>query len=125
MARILILDDDDLIQDMLKGALQREGHQVIAAPDGQKGLEIARCQSVDIAVIDIIMPGKGGIETIMELHREFPDLKTIVMTGKLNIELEPFVRLARQFGVRQLIQKPFDLQEMLQAVRLTLNSPAG
>ncbi len=120
MAQILILDDDDLIQDMLRGALERDGHQVTVASDGQRGLEIIRRQPIDVALIDVVMPGKGGIETVMEIHREFPALKTIVMTGKLSVDLESFVRLAHQFGVRRLLQKPFELQDIREAVQRTL-----
>jgi DNA-binding NtrC family response regulator len=122
MASILVLDDDDLVRDVLQNALEREGHQVLAARDGRKGLEIVRSQPVDLAIVDIIMPEKGGIETIMEIHREFPGLKTVVITGKVNVDLEPFIRLTRQFGVRQLIQKPFDLRDVLGTVRQILLS---
>ena len=122
MAQILVMDDDDLIQDMLRRALEREGHRVTLAPDGERGLELVRGQPFDIALVDIVMPGKGGIEIIDELHREFPALQTILMTGKLDVELESFVRLARQFGVRRIIRKPFELQDVLEAVRLTLES---
>ena len=120
VAQILVLDDDDLIQDMLRGALERKGHQVTVASDGQRGLEIVRGRPFDVALVDIVMPGKGGIEIVMDLHREFPRLHTILMTGKLDVELESFVRLARQFGVRRIIRKPFELQDILEAVRLTL-----
>ena len=81
MARILLLDDDRALRDVVRMILEEAGHVVNDAPDGRAGVEMYRESPSDIVITDIRMPEKTGNETILELRAEFPDVKIIAMSG--------------------------------------------
>ena len=81
MSRILIIDDDKQMREMLKQTLERAGYAVIEAQNGLEGVAVYREQHVDVVITDLIMPGKDGMETIIELKREFPDVRIIAVSG--------------------------------------------
>jgi len=70
MARILIIDDEPIIRDVLIETLEREGYETVAASDGNDGIKIHQENPADLIITDLIMPEKEGIETIMELRRD-------------------------------------------------------
>ena len=81
MARILIIDNDVQILNMLRQTLEREGYDVLKASNGKQGIRLHREEPVDLIITDIIMPEKEGIETILELKRDYPDVKIIAISG--------------------------------------------
>ena len=117
MAHILIIDDDPQILDMLGQTLKREGHEVVEALDGKEGLKLYRENPTDLIITDIIMPEKEGIETIMELQRDFPDVKIIAISGGGHNSADQYLSLARKFGVQRTFAKPISREELLKAVR--------
>jgi len=88
MARILVIDDDIQILEMLGQTLEREGYEVVDALDGKEGMRLYREAPTDLVITDIVMPEKEGVETIMELKRDFPDVKIIAMSGGGQINSE-------------------------------------
>jgi CheY-like chemotaxis protein len=120
MRRILIIDDEVPVREMLRQMLEREGYEVSEAEDGESGLKLYRSAPADLVITDILMPGKGGLVAISDLRREFPKVSIIAISGggrsgKLN-----FLATARTFpGVRTL-RKPFRRSELLDAVRESL-----
>ena len=84
MALILIIDDDDQIRDVIRRMLEPAGHEVVEAVDGADGIRIYRERPADLIITDLIMPKKEGVELIMELKMEFPDVK--INFEKVNIE---------------------------------------
>ena len=81
MARILIIEDDEMMSKMVAQAIQNQGHETIQAADGDEGLRLFRENPTDVVITDIPMPEKEGIATIHELKREFPDAKIIAVSG--------------------------------------------
>ena len=81
MKRLLVIDDDDQMRQMLKQMLERAGYEIIDAPDGQTGIELYRQNPTDLIITDLIMPQKDGMETIIELKRDFPNVKIIAISG--------------------------------------------
>ena len=67
MKRILIIDDDTQLRQMLRQLLERQGYEVADAPDGREAMKLYRRSPADLIITDIIMPEKEGIETIIEL----------------------------------------------------------
>lgn len=118
MASILIVDDEEPIRHLLRSILEGEGHQVLEASDGREGLALYRNTPTDLVITDIMMPDRDGMEVTLELTREFLDAKVIAMTGALGSQ--NFLNVARLFGARQLLQKPFGIQEVRHAVAQTL-----
>src|SRR5881397_559729 len=118
MAKILIIDDEKGIRSLLREALEQEGHQVVEASDGRKGLELYLKAPTDLVIMDILMPVKDGMEATWQLTHEFPDVKIIAMTagrGDTN-----FLDVAKLFGAHRVLEKPFKMEDMLEAVHEAL-----
>src|SRR3989442_15115046 len=81
MARILVVDDEPEIGEILEMLLTHVGHEVRVARNGDSALRLPRAGPVDLIITDIFMPGKEGIETIMEIRRDLPSVKIIAMSG--------------------------------------------
>ena len=113
MARILIIDDEKIVRDMLRNLLVHAGYQVIEAPLGDEGLRLYRTESPDLVITDIFMPGKSGFEVIKELWVEDPDAKIIATAA---YAFQTLLR-ARELGADRAIGKPFDVYELLEAVK--------
>jgi len=97
--------------------LETEGHEVMEASSGKPGLEIQREKAADLVITDIIMPGQEGIETIVQLRREFPETKILAISGGGKIGPEEYLLLATELGAQKALSKPFRREELLDAVR--------
>ncbi|MEW6349333.1 MAG: response regulator [Thermodesulfobacteriota bacterium] len=122
MARVLVIDDEEGIREMLQRHLKRRGHEVSTAPDGVTGLELFRNQPADVVVIDILMPGELGTTTILHLVSEFPDTQIIAISGGGQLPAEHGLDIARQVGARRTFPKPLDIRGLLEAVDYLANT---
>ncbi|HMS83309.1 MAG TPA: response regulator [Nitrospira sp.] len=119
MASILIVDDDDSLRVLLRRILEDDGHQIREAANGHVGLTLYREKPTDLVITDILMPERDGMEVTLALTREFLDARVIAMTGATGDQ--SFLNIAKLFGARRVIQKPFSPPELLRAVRFTLS----
>lgn len=118
MKRILVIDDDIHIQQLLRQILEQEGYHVLDAPDGNKGLELYRQSPTDLIITDIIMPEKEGLETIRELKCEFPDVKIIAISGGGRVfDRKICLDSAKGLGALRVLAKPLDLKALLKAIQ--------
>jgi DNA-binding response OmpR family regulator len=117
MTRILVIDDDQLVLDMLYDSLTREGYDVLRASNGKQGLSLFRKEPVDLIITDIIMPEKEGIETIIELRKDFPDVKIIAISGGGRVGTKDYLQMAKMFGVQRTFTKPVARKQLLDAIR--------
>lgn len=117
MARILIIDDEVMIRDLLVKILEREGYETITASNGKDGIKTHRENPSDLIITDLLMPEKDGIETIMELRRDSQDVKIIAMSGGGKIDSETYLEIAKTMGAIETIAKPFDLRTLLKKVQ--------
>jgi DNA-binding NtrC family response regulator len=117
LARILIIDDDVQILNMLRQTLEREGYDVVEASNGKQGIRLYREEPVDLIITDIIMPEKEGIETILELKRDYPDVKIIAISGGGRIGPEEYLDMAEKLGAQRTFIKPVERKQLLNAVR--------
>lgn len=122
VAKILVIDDDKSIRELLRTFLESRGHEVLEADDGSLGIEMVRSDSYDLVVIDMVMPKRGGMETIMELCQATPELPVIAMSGKIPTAVRPINSLVRQFGVRDILQKPFTRNSFFEAIDSALTA---
>jgi len=120
MPRILIIDDEQDLRLILREALEYVGYEVVEAGDGDEGLQHYRETPADLIITDILMPGKGGLETIGELQREDPHVKIIAISGGSPCGHVDVLDIAKQLGARWVLRKPFRLPDMCQAVREAL-----
>jgi DNA-binding response OmpR family regulator len=117
MIRILVVDDDFQMREMLGVILERKGYDVKTASDGKSALQLQSKKPFDIVITDIIVPEKDGIETISELRRGYPRVKIIAISGGGRNKSEGYMELARQIGADRVLVKPFGSWEILGAVR--------
>jgi DNA-binding response OmpR family regulator len=117
MARILVVDDEVEVTMMLRDILERAGYEVIDAPDGEVALKVHQENPADLMIIDIIMPKKEGIETIMEVRRNFPEVKIIAISGGGRFEPGEYLMAAKEAGAMRTFSKPIGRDELLDAVR--------
>ena len=117
MAEILLIDDDEGFRGMLHRLLTREGHSVVACGDGRAGVALFRKHPVYLVITDLIMPDQEGIETIIQLRREFPGVKIIAMSGGGRVTPEIYLVSAANLGACRTFIKPFDTAEFLAAIR--------
>lgn len=117
MPSILIIDDDAQILKMLRQILERESYDVTEAFNGKQGLRLYRENPTDLVITDIIMPEKEGIEIIIELKRDYPDVKIIAISGGGRINPEDYLDIAKKLGAHRIFTKPVERKELLNAVR--------
>jgi len=122
MARILVIEDEPHVQEVVKQFLELAGHQVAVASNGQEGIRACRERPFDLIVTDLIMPVKDGIETILDLKTEFPEIKAIAISGGGLVGPETYLELAESFGANRLLKKPFKKEDLLEAVNDVLGS---
>lgn len=120
MARILIIDDDDNVRGLLRRILEREGHAVLEAANGREGLRLYRIAPTEIVITDILMPEQNGLETIMALRKEFPEVKIIALSGGGQTGRKNLLHNAEHLGAQYALQKPFDIQELTDVVHKLL-----
>ena len=117
MASVLVVDDDDDLRDSLKSLLEREGYDVFTACNGSDAIRIFRSEPTDLIITDIIMPEKGGLESIIELRQEFPDVKIIAISGGGRIGTKDYLQLAQALGANSVLAKPFSRTEILESIK--------
>ena len=105
MNRILIIDDEPDVLEMLSHGLIRRGYQVNIAKTGEEGIEKSRAERFDLALIDIKLPGISGIETLEQIKKIDPDMEAIMITGFGTIES---AKECMKKGAYDYIEKPAD-----------------
>ncbi len=113
--RILVVDDEDIIRELLGEMLVELGFNVISARDGAEGLKIYRkqWQQIDAVIVDMIMPGLSGREVFLEMKRVNPSVRVILSTG---FTKEGAVQETLNEGIAWFIQKPYRLEELSEAM---------
>ncbi len=122
VVRILIADDDEQYRLMLQRSLERAGYAVTAADNGGTALAAALRMDHDVAVLDLLMPEKEGLETIRELKALRPRLPLIAISGGGRGGPTNYLRAARLLGAVATLEKPFSIQDLLRTLKETLTS---
>ena len=120
MTSILLVDDDEQLRTMLSVVLRRAGYEVQVAIDGIEASNFYRIHPTDLIITDLIMPGKEGLEIIMELHKDYPRAKIIAMSGGGRTGPMNYLKVAKAFGAQEVLEKPFPHREILDAIRRVL-----
>jgi DNA-binding response OmpR family regulator len=115
-ARVLVVDDEANILELLRGYLEREGYDVACASDGAAALRTARDFRPDVVVLDIMLPGLDGIEVCRQL-RQFSSAYVLMLTAKAK-EMDKIVGLT--VGADDYMTKPFSPRELVARVRAML-----
>jgi len=120
MKTILVIDDNEAICETLEIFFKREGFNVLTAGDGNRGMSLFNDNHVDLVILDMIMPEKDGVETIIDLKNFSPKVPVIAMSGGRKLPPEIYLKTAKEFGVKYTFRKPFDRNDLLLAVNEAL-----
>jgi two-component system alkaline phosphatase synthesis response regulator PhoP len=115
-AKILIIDDEESILNLVSSYLRPEGYEVYTASDGPSGLKAAQAYKPDLIVLDIMLPGMDGIELLSRLRRE-SDAYVIMLTAKSE-ETDKIVGLS--VGADDYVTKPFSPRELVARIKAAL-----
>ena len=116
MARILIVDDDDMERVLERTFLEKLGYHLHFARDGAEALHILEAVEVDVLVTDIVMPKVDGLSLIRQVRREHPRIGVVAISGVSRDELG----LARELGAIEAMTKPLDPHALVDAVKQAL-----
>jgi DNA-binding NtrC family response regulator len=119
---ILIIEDDALLRKMYWRFLESAGYEVVEASDGHEGVKIYQENPADLVITDLIMPKKEGIEVILALKRDHPDVKIIAISGGGKNNPESYLYMAKKLGAMQTISKPIDRKLLLKVVSECLST---
>ena len=118
MNSVLVIDDDPVICAIVRRVLESDGFAVSAANDAQTGLSRYAELNPDLVIIDILMPGKEGIATIIELREANPKARILAMTGGgASFVAGEVLRVAELLGADNSLKKPFAPAELLKTVK--------
>lgn len=116
MARILVADDEALLRRTLRAMLEKAGHTVEEAKDGNEALARFGVERPDLVLIDIVMPDREGVETIRELRRLDSQVPIIAMSGGGTVGGTLFLELATQLGATRTLHKPIRQADLIALV---------
>jgi two-component system OmpR family response regulator len=115
-SKILIVEDDQTLLDVLKYNFVKDGHEVLTAVDGIRAVELARSEKPDLIILDIMLPGLSGLDVCRILRKEMTT-PVLMLTAKVE-EIDKIVGL--ELGADDYMTKPFSLRELLARVRALL-----
>ncbi len=117
MARaILIVDDEQDLRELYAFFLRKKGFDVFEAEDGTCVIDMCEKHPVDLVLTDILMPNKDGLETIMDMHKQFPQIKLFAMSGGGALAAGNPLYAATRLGATRSFCKPFELDDLLEAI---------
>jgi DNA-binding NtrC family response regulator len=117
--RLMFVDDEEELVSALVERLELRGIDAIGVTSGDEALEHLREESFDVVIIDVKMPGIGGLEVLRTVSRRYPNVKVILMTGHGSAKDS---EIGRRLGAVAYLQKPVDLEDLLATIELATDS---
>ncbi|MGP4073698.1 response regulator YycF [Piscibacillus sp. B03] len=114
--KVLVVDDEEPIADILKYNLENEGYEVVVAYNGQEAIELTKSEEPDIVLLDIMLPEKDGMEVCREIRKDF-QMPIIMLTAK-DSEIDKVLGL--ELGADDYVTKPFSNREVIARVKANL-----
>ncbi len=118
-SRILVVDDEPQIRDLVTRALETAGYRIDSAPDGATGLSLALSGEYQLVILDVVMPAKDGRQVLRQLRRLRPDQRVLVLSCLSDVTVKVDLLDA---GAKDYLTKPFSLDELLARVRVQLRT---
>jgi DNA-binding response OmpR family regulator len=126
MPTVLVVDNDIATLQQAEGALRGAGHKVEMATSARAALRVLSAADIDAVLLEVILPEMEGVETIIELQRQWPQRPIVAMSGGGNvITSDHALQLAKAVGASATLKKPFTARELLAAVEGALASAAA
>lgn len=125
MPRILVVDDDESIRNSISFVLDTAGIETMTVESGERALDVFDRTAFDAAIVDLILPGMSGLETVRALRTRVPRLPVAVVSGALHGDgASELARMASEFDGITMLAKPFKLSDLLHTVRAIMADPA-
>lgn len=127
-SRILIIDDEKLVLDGFKTALELEGYKIWTALEAKAALKIVQEIPFDVIVLDFIMPGMDGVELLARIRKHQPLVRSIIISGKIDIkssEDDLTKLLGEQVEADLYLHKPVSNERLVASVKSLLTNPTG
>ncbi|MBN9662399.1 MAG: response regulator [Acidobacteria bacterium] len=112
-AKILVVDDDAAVREVVASMLRTAGYEVSLAANGREALSSLQREQFRVIITDLVMPEQEGIETIKLIRRDYPDVRVIAMSGAFGGD---YLRIAGYLGAHGTLAKPLQLATVLKAV---------
>ena len=125
MSIILVVDDDPTVRLIAKELLEAEGHAVLEAGDGAEALKLVASVHTDLVILDMLMPNKDGLETIVELRRTQAGVRILAISSGGRMEAGQLLRMALVFGADETMAKPLRIDTFASTVARLLALPAA
>ncbi|MCK5672225.1 MAG: response regulator [Spirochaetales bacterium] len=116
MPKILLIDDNDSFRKMLAEMLIRAGHEILEAENGIIGIDLFNKNPGELVITDMYMPKKNGQEVIIELRKNYPNVKIIAISGGGDRGSMEFLKDTRNLGADKYLSKPFTMKKLLETV---------
>lgn len=114
--KVLVVDDDDLVRDLVSEILQAKGYVVLVAENGDAGEKVYDYESPSLVITDLVMPEVEGGELISTLRQKNPDLPIIAISGGHFGFGEQYLSMAKKLGANITIKKPFNNKQLIGAI---------
>ena len=125
MAVIIIVDDDPTVRLIAREILVMEGHAILEADDGVEALKLIAGIRIDLVVLDMLMPNKDGLETILDLRRSHPHIRILAISSGGAMKAGQLLNMALIFGADGAMSKPLRLEAFSQTVNRLLTARRG
>lgn len=112
--RVLIVDDSKFMRMLLADLLTRSGFEVIEAESGEEAINVYLEERPDLVTLDILMPGRDGIETLQDLRAQAPEVRVVMVTA---LGMEDYIKRALDAGADGFILKPFSPEKVLETLQ--------
>ncbi|HTZ11435.1 MAG TPA: response regulator [Candidatus Margulisiibacteriota bacterium] len=119
MPKILILDDEVRIRELMRKALEREGHEVVSVPSSEQALEIIFKEPFDLFLLDIGLSGESGISVLKKVREYRKNVPIVIYSGVLTSELEQEARIA---GANEVFSKDMDILQLVEQIKKIVKS---
>ena len=119
MARVLVIDDDSLLVQVITRTLETRGYEVASATDGEAGMRMFQQSSYDVVLCDLVMPRQEGLQTIQQLRGSSPNVAIVAISGGLSMGAAASIdilEIAGKFGADVTLRKPFQMSTVAEAI---------
>jgi DNA-binding response OmpR family regulator len=113
---VLIADDDKLVLATYKYPFEQHGYRVLLAENGNGAIKHLEAGPVDVVLLDILMPDKEGLETLIEIRQRFANVPVLVMSGGGSRGKHDFLTVAQKFGATGVVKKPVTARELIKII---------
>jgi len=120
LARILVVDDEPIVRELVRKTLERVDHEVAEAEDGEVALKLSKKQPFDLVIADLFMPVMDGLQLIVQLREESPNTKVVAISGSVYERKPRFLEIAGRMESVITLAKPFTPEDLLTAVEESL-----